>query len=566
MSPPPPDGWPERWPYEARAVPGGRGVVATTDRYASEVGGRVLGEGGNAVDAMVAASFALAVVNPEAGNVGGGGFLVLRTAAGEEAALDCRSTAPGASTPDMFLRADAPDASLVGGLSVAVPGSVLGLWEAHRRFGRLPWEALVEPAVALARGFVVEERYLRSLTADVVEGLGRFPESARVFLPGGRAPAVGDTLRQADLAATLERIRDRGPDGFYGGPTADGIVDAVARHGGVLTREDLASYRTIWRKPVRLAYRDRTVLSMPPPSSGGVALAEMAGILGRFDVGALAWHGAPHVHLLAEAWRRVYADRNHYLGDPAFTQVPVETLVSPAYAAWRARDILPARATPSAAVAPGVEAFRGGAAAPARAPGREGRHTTHLSVADGEGNAVAHTTTINTWYGSKLVADGTGVLLNDDMDDFTSRPGEPNYFGLVQGEANRIEPGKRPLSAMAPALVLDPAGRQELVLGTPGGATILTTVFQILANVVDHGMDPARAVAAPRVHHQHLPDRVEIEPGGLRPDVVEALRDMGHIVYEREEPSGDAMVVAVRGDGTLVGVADPRRGGVAVGV
>ncbi|MDZ7779815.1 MAG: gamma-glutamyltransferase [Gemmatimonadota bacterium] len=552
--------WPVRWPFPfgGAAVEAERGMVATTDRYASRVGVDVLEEGGNAVDAAVAVSFALAVVNPEAGNVGGSGFMLVRTGGGATAALDFRSVAPSGATPDMFLDADGAvtDASELGHLAVAVPGSVRGLWDAHVRFGSMAWARLVEPAVALARGFVVRRRLVRSYEPHIVAALRRFPASADVFLPGGAVPCEGDELRQPDLVRTLERIRDAGPDGFYRGETADLLVDEMRRGGGLLTHEDLASYTSVWREPLRFRYRGHTIVSMPPSSSGGVTLAAMAQILSGWTLGDLAWHGARHVHLLAEAWKRAYADRNHYLADPDYTEIPLETLISAEYGAWRAASLSPEAATAAKEVTPGVEGFR------AR---REGSHTTHVSIVDGEGGAVSLTTTLNTWYGSKVVAEGTGVLLNNDMDDFTAKPGVPNHFGLVQSEANAVAPGKRMLSTMTPTLVLDEGGRLVMVVGNPGGATIMTTIFQVISNVADHGMSLADAVAAPRVHHQHLPDRIHVEPGGLPAGVVEELRALGHEVVERDEMSGDVQAVWVRADGTLEGAADPRRGGVALG-
>jgi len=548
-------------------------MVASTDRYATRVGVDVLEAGGNAVDASVAVAFALAVVNPEAGNLGGSGFMLIRGADGTTAALDFRSVAPAAATPDMFTGPGRdPLASEVGHLAVAVPGSVRGLWDAHLRFGSLDWERLVAPAVDLARGFVVEDRLVRSYPPHIVTALGRFTACAEVFLPAGAVPCVGDTLRQTDLARTLERIRDRGADGFYRGETADLLVEEMRRGGGILTLEDLARYTCEWREPVRFRYRDHTVLSMPPSSSGGVTLAAMGHMLARWDVGALPWHGHEHVHLLVEACRRAYADRNHYLADPDHVAIPMDTLTAADYGAWRAETIRPGTATPSIDVGPGVEEFLAGMRAPedadavVSAPPREGSHTTHVSIVDAEGGAVSLTTTLNTWYGSKVVAEGTGVLLNNEMDDFTARPGAPNHFGLVQGQANRVAPGKRMLSAMTPTMVLGADGRLSLVVGTPGGATIMTTVFQVVSNVLDHGMTLAEAVAAPRVHHQHLPDLIQLEPGALPPEVADALRAMGHELMERPELPGDVQAVRVCRDGTLEGTADPRRGGVAEGL
>ncbi len=551
--------WPQGWPYSASTPPvaAPKAMVATTDRYATEVGVSIMRTGGNAVDAAVAVSFALAVVNPEAGNIGGGGYMVVRMADGTAVAQDHRSQAPGAATRDMFLDANGEvgDRSVIGHLSAAVPGTVRGLWDAHKRFGTRDWEDLLEPAIQLARRFVVGDRFLRSFTrGEVLGGLSRFPSSARVFLPGGAPPPKGERFSQPDLTRTLERIRDNGPAGFYDGETAERIEAEMKRGGGLITWRDLAAYTAVWREPIRARYRGHTILSMPPSSSGGVTLAETGHILETFALGDLPWHGPRHIHLMAEAWRRAYADRNAYLADPDFVKMPVETLTSPAYGAWRARDISLEKATPSSEVHPGVDAYQ-----------KEGKHTTHISVVDAQRNAVALTTTINSWYGSKVVVEGTGIVLNNDMDDFTSKVGAANQFGLVQGEANQVAPGKRMLSAMAPTVVLDPDGGLAMVLGTPGGSTIITTVFQVISNVLDHGMDIAQAVLAPRVHHQHLPDQIHCELGGLTPDTRAGLEALGHKVKEREELSGDVEAIRVLPDGSLEGLADPRRGGTALG-
>ncbi len=550
--------WPADWPFP-RGGAGSlseHGMVATTDHRASRVGVDVLAEGGNAVDAAVAISFALAVVNPEAGNLGGSGFLLVGEPGGAVVALDYRSTAPAAATPAMFEQNTGAhdDASQLGHLAVAVPGAVRGLWDAHARYGSLPWARLVEPAVDLARGFEADERLTRSYEPHIVAGLARYPASAQVFLPHGAPPAEGATFEQPDLARTLERIRDGGADGFYQGETARLLVEEMRQGGGLLTHDDLEAYASAWREPVRVPYRDHTIVSMPPSSSGGVTVAAAAHILSWFDLGAMPWHSAPHVHLLAEAWRRAFADRNHSLADPDQVDMPLEALLSPVYGAHRASGITLDRATPSERVRPGADAFT-----------RE-RHTTHVSIVAPDGGAVSLTTTLNTWYGSKVVAGGTGVLLNNEMDDFTARPGVPNHFGLVQGEANTVAPGKRMLSAMTPTLLLGPAGALRAVLGAPGGATIITTVFQVVSNMVDHGMSLADAVAAPRVHHQHLPDRISVEPGGLSPRVLGELGMMGHQVKEARERWGDVEAVGVGADGSLEGVADPRRGGTALGL
>jgi gamma-glutamyltranspeptidase / glutathione hydrolase len=552
-----PIAFPADWPYPADLAPvtAGNGMVVTTDQYATQVGVDVLRAGGNAVDAAVAVQFALAVVNPEAGNIGGGGFMVLRRGDGSTAALDFREKAPLAATRDMYLDAEGnlTDRSVVGHLAAGVPGSVAGMWAAHERYGTLPWPELVEPAIELAEGFVVGERFLGSLSSTMVESLSAYAASAEQFLPrSGQPPLVGDTLRQPDLAATLRRIREQGPDGFYRGETADLIVSEMERGGGIITHEDLESYEAAWREPISFRYRGHTVLSMPPSSSGGATMAEMANILEQWDLSSLPWHGPEMVHLYAEAWKRAYADRNHYLADPDFVDMPLARMTSPEYAAGRAATISSTGATPSTEIGPGMEGPE------------EGENTTHFSIVDASGNAVAVTTTINSWYGSKVTVEGAGFVLNNEMDDFAAKPGAPNQFGLVQGENNAIEPGKRMLSAMTPTIVLGPGGDLRMVTGTPGGSTIITTVFQTISNVLDYGMNVAQAVNAPRVHHQHLPDQVFYEEDGLDAATVAALEALGHTVVERREVSGDVQAILVQ-NGRLTAWSDPRRGGVALG-
>jgi len=553
---------PADWPFLADTTPvrAEHGMVVSTDGYASEVGVGILRAGGNAVDAAVATAFALAVVNPEAGNIGGGGFLLLRLADGRAAALDFRERAPRAASRDMYLDANGQltNASVEGHRAVGVPGTVAGLWEAHLRYGSLPWADLVAPAIRLAEGLVVRERLARSL-AMIDTALNDFPATARIFLPAGRVLGVGDTLVQRDLAETLRRIQRTGRDGFYTGRTADLFAAEMRRGGGLINREDLAAYQPAWREPIRFTYRGDTVLSMPPSSSGGVTLALVAGILEGYDLGKLQWHSARHLHLLVEAFRRAYADRNAVLGDPDFVAMPLARLASPAYAAERRATISLDRATPSREVGPGV-------GAPAEQP-----HTTHFSVVDSAGNAVAVTTTINSFYGIRAVVEGAGFLLNNEMDDFSAKPGAPNQFGLVQGEPNAIAPGKRPLSAMTPTIVLTPEGRLRLVLGSPGGSTIITNVFQNLSNVLDFGMGVQRAVGVPRIHHQHLPDEIGYEPGSLTAETLAALQAMGHTVKVRGSPDaaypyiGDIQAILVRPDGVREGARDPRRGGAAIG-
>ena len=551
----PPVVFPDTWRFSADDPPvtAEHAVVVTTDSIASEIGAGVMERGGNAVDAAVAVSFALAVINPQAGNIGGGGFMVVRMADGTAAALDYREKAPFAATRDMFLDGDGnvTDKSVVGHLAAGVPGSVMGLWEAHRRFGTLAWAELVEPAASLADGFEVHPRFRTNITGSL-QGLRRFAATAATYLPGGRIVELGETFRQPELAATLRRIRDQGPEGFYAGETADLIVAEMERGGGLITHRDLDAYRVVWRDPIEFTYRRHTIFSMPPSSSGGATMAEMANILEPYDLGGLPWHSGEMVHLLVEAWKRSYADRNAYLADTDFVDIPLERMTSKAYAGERGADISE-RATPSTEVGPGL------------GPSAEGENTTHISVVDANGNAVAVTTTLNSFFGSKVMVTGAGFVLNNEMDDFTAKPGTPNQYGLVQGANNAVGPGKRMLSAMTPTVVLNPAGELFFVTGTPGGATIITTVFQTIVNVVDYGMNVVQAVNAPRIHHQHLPDQIRYEPGGLPPEVVSDLEARGHTLVERGDISGDVEAIMVMPDGTLEAAADPRRGGAAVG-
>ena len=549
--------FPAAWRFSGAEEPvtASNGMVVSTDELASRIGVDIMRSGGNAVDAAVAVHFALAVVNPEAGNIGGGGFMVTRMADGTAAALDFREKAPFAATRDMFLdeTGNLTQKSVIGHLAAGVPGSVAGMWAAHQRFGSINWEDLVSPAVELATGFEVKERFLGSLSSTMVEALSDFPASVAQFLPrDGQPPLVGDTLRQPDLAKTLERIRDWGPEGFYRGETADLIVAEMERGGGIITLQDLAGYEAEWREPISFTYRDHTVVSMPPSSSGGATMAEMANILESYDVGSMTWHGPRMIHLYVEAWKRAYADRNHYLADPDFVDMPINRMTSLAYAHARASTISETAATPSTEIGPGMEG-----------PG-EGENTTHYSIVDAAGNAVAVTTTINSWYGSKVTVTGAGFVLNNEMDDFAAKPGTSNQFGLVQGENNAVAPGKRMLSAMTPTVVINPDGTLRMVTGTPGGGTIITTVFQTISNVLDYGMNVVDAVNAPRIHHQHLPDQIYFEPAGLDPETIAQLQAMGHTLVERAGVSGDAQVILVDGN-ILKAWSDPRRGGRAIG-
>jgi gamma-glutamyltranspeptidase/glutathione hydrolase len=552
--PPPRYREPGKLPEVERSVTGtGKTFMVVSEaEAATAVGKQILAAGGNAVDAAVATAFALAVVHPTAGNIGGGGFAVVRTEPGKGAALDFRETAPAAATETMFLGKDGKptDRSLVGHLAAGVPGAVAGLFELHKRFGKKPWKALVAPAIALARdGFVIDKVLAKNLANPALAAhLKRSPASAEIWL-AARSPDAKVTIPA--LAATLERIAARGADGFYKGETAAAIVAEMKAGGGIITAADLAGYKAIWREPLRFAYRGHTVASMPLPSSGAIVMAMTAGMLRKTELRTLHWHGAPHVHLLAEAWRRAFTVRNELLGDPAFGELaPLQTLLSEPYLDKLAATIEPDHATPSKDVPPLLE----------------GNHTTNLCAVDARGMAVALTTTINTTFGSGVTVAGAGFLLNNEMDDFTAKPGEPNTFGLVQGARNKIEPGKRMLSSMSPSIVEDAKGGLVMLAGAGGGPRITTAVWQTISNVVDYGYSAAIAVAAPRVHHQHLPDVLRVEAEAIDRETEQALKDRGHQLdwgWSRREFA--AVNAIVRAKSGWEGSADPRGGGAAMG-
>lgn len=534
---------------------GTQGMVATTDAYATRIGLDVLQRGGNAVDAAVAVGFALAVVHPQAGNIGGGGFAIIRLADGQTAALDFRETAPLQLTPQYYLDGEGrpTDASQTGHLASGVPGTVAGLWEMHQRYGAMSWPDLVEPAIELAEdGFIVGERLHDALTAKQMT-LTRFPTTRQIFFPGGEPVRVGTSLRQGELGETLRAIAAGGKAAFYQGRIADFIVQEMRDGGGLITHDDLRRYQARWRDPLVLDYRGHTIISMPPPSSGGVALAEILNILEGYDLAELGFHSPESIHLIVEAFRRAFADRNYYLGDPDYVDMPIERLISEEHAAELRAGISRNRASSS-------ESFN-------RVPViSEGSNTTHFSIVDPRGNAVSLTYTINSSFGSGVVVSRAGFFLNNEMDDFTVRPGYPNQFGLVQGEANLVGPGRRPLSAMTPTIVLDPQGRLRAVLGSPGGPKIITAVAQTILNVIDLGMDVRTAVDAPRVHHQLLPDQIEVENNGLDPATTQALRVIGHQVVTGAGYFGDVQLILRATGGTLTGASDPRReGGRALG-
>lgn len=559
---------PPRTSLAASASPavGLHGMVVSAERHATAAGVEMLRAGGNAVDAAVAVAFALGVTEPYHSGIGGGGFLLARLAGGEVIALDMRETAPARATADMFMREGvAPDASRLGPLAVATPGLAVGLTEALSRWGSKPLAEVLAPAIRLAEeGFPIGARHARML--ELVRGMKfeeRFPETARIqFPPPGEKIVPGWRLVQTDLARTLRVIARDGAAALQRGPMADAIADEIARQGGLVSREDLASYRTKQREPVRGRYRDAEVISFPPPSSGGVALIEMLNVLEGFDVAARGAGSSSSIHLVAEAMKLAFADRAALLGDADFVSVPVAELISPAYAtrlrarldrAWWQRP--PWRWFSGEqvidVVGPGLPANDGG--------------TTHLSVTDASGNAVAITQTVNLLFGSGITVPGTGIVLNDEMDDFSVAPNTPNAFGLVDVHGrNAIAPGKRPLSSMTPTLVLRD-GEPWIVAGSPGGPRIITTVLLSLLNVIDYGMDVQEAVSAPRFHQQWMPDTLTVERA-VPEDVRENLRRRGHVidVSPRDWSSAQAIVVDPA-KGLHFGGSDPRSDGLAVG-
>lgn len=529
---------------KAKVAEAEHAMVASGSPIASDVGRDIMRQGGNAVDAAVAVGFALAVVHSQAGNIGGGGFMVIRLKSGKVYTLDYRETAPLKATRDMFLDAkgEPTEKSLYGALASGVPGSVAGLLAAHRRFGRLPLTRVITPAITLAAdGYLVDEYRSRSYQS-AIERLKQYDGSAKAFLVNGKEPQPGTIFKQPDLAATLRAIRDHGRDGFYRGWVAKAIVDEMARGGGIISAQDLAGYRPKWREPIRMNYRGFTIWSMPPASSGGVTLAMILNVMEGYS--PLPPFGSTALlHREAEAMRRAFTDRNRFLGDPDFETLDLPRLLSKTHAAEMRAAIDPAHATPTPAFDPSI---------------RDGNSTTHYSIVDAGGNAVSTTTTLNNSYGSHVVVSGAGFLLNDEMDDFATAPGKPNMYGLVQGEINAIKPGKRMLSAMTPSMVVNPQGRLELVVGTPGGPTIITQVYHVISNYIDHHMTLADAIAAPRLHHQALPDRIQLEAGGFSEAVIDSLKAMGHQI--RLGGGGDVQGIARVGK-MWQGVSDPRLGG-----
>lgn len=525
-------------------------AVASAHPLASAVGKSILEQGGNAIDAAIAVQYALAVVYPGAGNIGGGGFMVIHSASGEETTFDYREKAPGSASRDMYLDSlgnAIPSKSRDGHLASGVPGTVAGLFQAHAKFGKLPMEALIQPAIDLANeGFRLTEREAKSLN-KAQEDFIKYNQTPIAFVKD-QPWAAGDTLIQKDLGATLERIRDKGKAGFYEGKTAALVVEEMQRGGGIISLEDLKGYQAEERAPVVFDYKEYQILTMGLPSSGGVMQQQMLGMLEDYPIADYGHNTPEAVQLMTEIERRAFADRTEYMGDPDFVDVPVSALVDKAYLKSRMEDYDPGHPTPSTAVKPGLTL-------------KESEETTHLSVVDGEGNAVSVTTTLNGVYGSRVVVGGAGFLLNNEMDDFSAKPGAPNKFGLLGTEANKIEPQKRMLSSMTPTIVLKD-GKPYLVLGTPGGSTIITSVFQTLVNLLEFDLSVDDAVNKPKFHHQWMPDIIEVEKGF--PDSTRnALTAMGYKITERSSigrtevikitPEGVEAVADHRGDDSAAG-------------
>ena len=521
-------------------------MVVSAHPLASSVGKNIMLQGGNAIDAAVATQFALAVVYPVAGNLGGGGFMVVRMSDGKSETLDYREVAPAAAHPDMYLgetKEVIAGLSQRGHLATGVPGTVAGLAESHKKYGSLPWATLVQPAIDLAlNGFTLTEKEAENLNS-VQEDLRKYNTVAPENLLNDEWKE-GDSIRYTDLGHTLERIRDQGAAGFYEGKTADDIVEEMKRGKGIITHQDLKGYTATWRTPLTTRYKEYNIISMPPPSSGGVALIQLLKTVEKYPLKKWGWNSVRTAHLMTEAERRAYADRAVYLGDPDFVKVPVEEMTSDTYLLHRMETFNEDKATPSQEVKEGMLAMK------------ESEQTTHLSIIDAKGNAVAVTTTLNGGHGSAVVVGGSGFLLNNEMDDFSAKPGVANMYGAIGGEANKILPGKRMLSSMTPTIV-EKNGQLFMVVGTPGGTTIITSVFQTILNVVEHGMTMQEAVSAKRMHSQWAPDKIFIEGGSLTKDDSIKMVSMGHS-FSMRGGIGRVDAILKRADGKLEGGADPR--------
>ena len=527
---------------------GAHGMVASVSSIASAVGLDVLKHGGNAVDAAVAVGLALSVTYPYAGNLGGGGFMMIRMADGRSAAVDYREEAPVKASHDMYLGKDGklvPRLSTSGYLASGVPGTVAGLSLALSTFGTVSWSDAIEPARKLAAdGFTVS--YALASSLEHSRAVGEFPEGKRIFQRDGKFYQEGETLKQPELAATLERLKAQGPREFYEGQTAQYIAGDMSDHGGLISLADLKNYKAVLRQPVKGTYRGYEIISMPPPSSGGIALIEMLNILEHYDLGSMGYNSSEKYHFVVEAMRRAFADRAEFLGDPDFVKVPWSGLISKKYADTLVKSIDPRRATPSTEIGHGDPAPY------------ESTQTTHFTVVDAAGNAVSNTYTLNGGYGSGVVVKGAGFFLNNEMDDFAAKPGVPNMYGLIQGEANSVAPHKRPLSAMTPSFVVKD-GKLFIATGSPGGPTIINTVLQVILNVIDHKMNIQQAVDAPRIHHQWIPDEIRFEPFGFPEDARKALEAAGYHFGNRPAYMGDAESILIDPvTGMRWGASDPR--------
>jgi gamma-glutamyltranspeptidase/glutathione hydrolase len=541
-------------------VTGRNGMVASAHPEASQVGLNILKAGGNAVDAAVAVQFALAVVYPGAGNIGGGGFMVYRDNAGKAYSLDYREKAPAAATKDMYLDSVGnvrPGLSISGHLASGVPGSVDGMAEAHKRFGKLTWAQVLQPAIDLAAiGFALTER--DALGLNRVKGDLNTINPGKSYFMKSIVPTdtmtwhPGDKLVQADLAKTLQRIQAQGRAGFYEGETARLLAEEMVRGKGIITEEDLKNYHSVWRDPIQATYKEYNVITMPPTSSGGVALVQLMRFVEPFPLRKWGWNRDSTAQVMIEAERRVYADRAKFLGDPDFVKVPVAQLISPDYLRSRWADFSWAKATNSNDLKGGV------------IPGYESLETTHFSVVDKDGNAVSITTTLNGGYGSRVVVSGAGFFMNNEMDDFSVKPGVPNMYGLVGNQANAIAPNKRMLSSMTPT-ILEKDGKLFMVVGTPGGSTIMTSVYQTILNVIEHGMTMQQAVNALKFHHQWLPDKTIFENGAFSESTIDYLKNRGYILEKLTNTLGRMDCVLVRPDGSYEGASDPRADNTARG-
>ena len=542
-------------------VRGRHGMVASTNEVASRIGVEIMKRGGNAVDAAIAVAFALQVTHPAAGNLGGGGFMMIRLKNGRSTAIDYREMAPAAAHRDVYLDKngnliEGEGGSLVGYRAAGVPGTVRGMELALKKYGsgKLTWSQLIEPARQLAaNGFNVTYELARSLHGNR-EYLSQYPETKRIYLRNGSFYKEGELFRQPELAATFARLQRSGPNEFYEGETARMIAADMKRHNGLMTLEDLRGYVAKERMPVRGNYRGYEIISMPPPSSGGAALIEMLNILEGYDLSKLNASSSDRYHLMAEAMRRAFADRAEYMGDSDFVKVPVAGMIEKAYAARLRSTISTERASSSAEVRAG------------RPAGYESEETTHFTVVDAEGNAVANTYTLNNSYGSAAMAKGTGLLLNDEMDDFAAKPGTPNMYGLIQGERNAVAPKKRPLSAMTPTIVLRKDGSFWFTVGSPGGPTIINAVLCVITNVIDYDMNIQDAIDAPRIHHQWLPDELVGEPSGFSSDTQRALTARGHTLGKLRYLGDAEGIMIEQKTGVRLGATDPRRSdGSAIG-